>query len=210
MLSSEPFLIMEFVHGQVLSDMIGSGISERRAIEILREVCQVFEKLHKPMLLGGGSGDASRTMQLVYQDLKPDNVMVGAHDAVRLIDFGGCRVTVNGQIFIPGANTPGYCPPECDSSLQMKSSADSFSVGAMLYHMITGQSPGTLLKNSLAGTVRKSVRFEDWDWQRLSINASKQMVEFIRQCVAESHSDRPSDGSHLLQMLLNLERAACI
>ncbi|MEJ7591770.1 MAG: protein kinase [Planctomycetaceae bacterium] len=204
MLSSEPFLIMEFVHGRMLTDIIGNGIDERRSVGILREVCHVFEVLHKPMSL------ASRTFQLAYQDLKPDNVMVGAHDAVRLIDFGGCRVSVNGTISAHGAFTPGYCPPECDSTSEIKPSADAFSVGAMLYHMITGQNPGDLLKNSLASAVRKSVRFDDWDWNRLQQRASRQTVEMIKQCVAERPTERPADGQQLSQMLSKMEGASCI
>jgi serine/threonine protein kinase len=204
MLSSEPFLIMEFVHGKMLTDIIGNGIDERRSVGILREVCDVFRILHKPMSL------SSRTLELVYQDLKPDNVMVGAHDAVRLIDFGGCRVSVNGAIFAQGAFTPGYCPPECDSALLVKPSADAFSVGSMFYHMITGQSPGDLLKNSLTSAVRKSVRFDDWDWNRLSQRASAHTVEMIKQCVAERPADRPADGTQLSQLLAKMEGASCI
>ncbi len=92
----------------------------------------------------------------------------------------------------------------------MKPSADAFSVGAMFYHMITGQSPGDLLKNSLTSAVRKSVRFDDWDWNRLSQRASAHTVEMIKQCVAERPADRPADGTQLSQLLAKMEGSSCI
>ena len=93
------------------------------SVEVLAQVCHVLAELHVPVMRDG------REWRLVYQDLKPDNILLGDRDAVSLIDLGGCRLILGTAVGNVGAFTPGYCPPECQSSDRMTPAADAYTVG---------------------------------------------------------------------------------
>jgi serine/threonine protein kinase len=195
MLSSEPYLVMEQVDGSPLTDHIGrNGIEERRALRIMNEVCHVLRLLHRPVLRG------RNVWKLVYQDLKPDNIMIGSQDAALLLDFGGCRLTVDGQIANQGAFTPGYCPPECEGT-ELSPAADSWTVGSTLYHMLTGVAPSKFLKSELAGSARKHVAQEEWDWDHLRQLVRPTTFQFVQKCLQTNAAERQADASELCQGL---------
>jgi serine/threonine protein kinase len=195
MLSSEPYLVMEQVDGCPLSEEIGrKGIDERRALRMMSEVCHVLRLVHRPVLRGRS------VWKLVYQDLKPDNIMIGAQDAALLLDFGGCRLTVDGQIANQGAYTPGYCPPECEGT-ELSPAADSWTVGSTLYHMLTGVAPSKFLKSELAGSARKHVAQEEWDWDCLRQCARPSTFQLIQQCLRTDPAERPADADTLCRDL---------
>lgn len=194
MLASEPYLIMEFVEGTPLTERIGQGLNERRALSVMREVCHVLEVLQRSATRG------KRVWKLVYQDLKPDNVILGNQDAASLLDFGGCRLTVDGRIANQGAYTPGYCPPECEAG-ELTPAADTYTVGSTLFHLLTGRAPATFLTSELTGTGPKSVKFDQWDWQGLKTRVSSRTFSLIQQCLQTRHLDRPAGARELLQEL---------
>src|SRR5206468_1731671 len=133
-----------------------NGLDEQRALKILCQVTNVLRVLHCPASMANWG--------IVYQDLKPANILLGAHDYAVLIDFGGCRVTVNGQEVMRGAFTPGYCSPECSKQgVSLTPAADSFTAGSTLYHLLTGQSPAKLLPSGL-GATEQHVQPDRWDW----------------------------------------------
>lgn len=194
MLSSEPYLIMEFVDGTPLTGEIKRGMLERRALSVMSEVCHVLELLQRSATRG------RNVWKLVYQDLKPDNIIVGNQDATSLLDFGGCRLTVDGRIANQGAYTPGYCPPECEAG-ELTTAADSYTVGSTLYHVLTGKSPATFLGSELTGTGPKAVKYEHWDWNHLSSRVSAGTLSLVQRCLQTRHTDRPAGAVELSREL---------
>ena len=192
LLSSEPYLIMERMEGRPLSDVIGTGMTERTALGVLAQVCHVLAVLHAPVQRDG------REWRLVYQDLKPDNILLGDRDAVSLLDLGGCRLTLGSIVGNKGAFTPGYCPPECQSSDTLKPTADSYTVGSTLFHMLTGRKPEEFLGANAAVGGPQSVAFRNWDWPTLERTARRETYNFVRRCLAEQPADRPADGRALI------------
>jgi serine/threonine protein kinase len=89
MLSAEPYLIMEAVQGQSLAQVIEKAharrFSETRALRIMCQVADVLHVLHQPKTMRAGM-----TWQLIYQDLKPANLLISSQDRVTVIDLGGC------------------------------------------------------------------------------------------------------------------------
>src|SRR5207302_5276264 len=93
------------------------------------------------------------TWQLIYQDLKPANLLLAALDRVTVLDLGGCQLLNldTRQKLLPGAATPGYCPPECEQPYTLLTpAADIYTVGANLYEMLTGRTPQAFLPAGLA------------------------------------------------------------
>jgi serine/threonine protein kinase len=194
MLSSEPYLVMEHVEGTPLTNEIGKGLDERRALAVMREVCHVLQVLQRTATRG------RNVWKLVYQDLKPDNIIIGNQDSTALLDFGGCRLTVDGRIANQGAYTPGYCPPECDAG-ELTAAADSYTVGSTLYHILTGVAPATFLASELVGTGPKSVKYESWDWGHLQRRVSPGTMSLIQNCLQARHLDRPAGAVEISREL---------
>lgn len=81
--------------------------------------------------------------QIIYRDLKPENVMWDAvHQTCKLIDFGTARFSAKSKKVTQGLGTEGYAPPELYSTrADVTFSADVFTAGAVLYELLTGESP---------------------------------------------------------------------
>lgn len=76
----------------------------------------------------------------VYRDLKPENVMIDARGFVKLIDFGFCKYLLGEKTYTL-CGTPGYLAPEVVTMEGHDFSADLWSLGILIYEMITGESP---------------------------------------------------------------------
>ena len=192
-IDGEHYLVMEHINGDPVDKLIGQGLPEPQALRIMANVCYVLKIAHKPMQVG------QRTLEIVYQDLKPANIVVDPQGYVSLLDWGGCRLTIVGasQPALSGANTPGYCPPECDQIGRLTPAADSYTVGSTLYHMLTGKAPTDFMRSSLAAVSRKALAHHHWDWELLSRRVRPATFRLVKQCLSEVPNERPQDGEAL-------------
>lgn len=135
-----PFLVMEFVQGESLHDILQreKSLSPGRALELMSAI-------------GGGVAAAHR-QGIVHRDLKPLNVMLQdglpVNEAVRILDFGLAKIK-SGEILgsFVAAQTSGlmgspfYMAPEQWSDEEPDARADIYSLGVMLYQMLAGEVP---------------------------------------------------------------------
>ncbi|MCU0661325.1 MAG: serine/threonine protein kinase [Myxococcota bacterium] len=137
----EPYMVMERIYGRSLLDRL-SNISARAVLIIVRDVLNTLQKMHEPITRDDGT-----RLQLIYLDLKPDNIIVDDHDRMTLIDFGGCMPIVDGKKRKEqkGALTHGYAAPDLEFILSSKDRvdgrADVYSAGALLWRFFTAKDP---------------------------------------------------------------------
>jgi serine/threonine protein kinase len=95
------------------------------------EICDALHYVH--MLPG----------QIIYRDLKPENVMWDSvHQTCKLVDFGTARFSAKSKKVTQGLGTEGYAPPELYSTrADVTFSADVFTIGAVMYELLTGEAP---------------------------------------------------------------------
>lgn len=139
----QPFLAMEYVAGRTLADLVREHpLPPRDAARYLKTVAEAVEHAHAHGLL--------------HRDLKPSNVLVDVDDQPRVTDFGLAKrldgttdLTVTGQML----GSPNYLSPEAalGREAQLSPASDVYSLGATLYHLLTGRPP--LLAGSLAETL---------------------------------------------------------
>jgi len=123
-------IAMEYVPGGDLKDRIAKGVLETDAIEYTRQIAGALAQLH--------------ALGILHRDLKPGNIMVRDDDTLALIDFGLAKrmrleqeITGNGEIF----GTPYYMSPEQGHADEVDERSDVYSLGIILYEMLTGRKP---------------------------------------------------------------------
>jgi serine/threonine-protein kinase len=130
---SRPYIAMEYLEGQTLARLLHSvrPLPVADALQIAGRICQALEYLH-------GHG-------VIHRDLKPDNVMLCDDGTIRILDFGIARaaglrrLTFSG--FTAAMGTPDYMAPEQVRGKSGNARTDLYSLGAMLYEMVTGSVP---------------------------------------------------------------------
>ena len=149
---------------------------------------------------------AGMTWQLIYQDLKPANLLISSQDRVTVIDLGGCQLLNldSGQKLLPGAATAGYCPPETEQPYNLLTpAADVYTIGANLYELLTGKSPVEFLAPGLGAQVRAA----QLDLKQLNGACSPALKELIQRCLDASPANRVQDARSLQQEMNAILRA---
>lgn len=129
---SRIYMVMEWCDGRLLRQILDEGrISHERAIAIAISVLGALEYVH-------ANG-------IVHRDLKPENIMVGPDDSIKLIDFGIAGDSAAKRLtyanFTAAIGTPNYISPEQVKGGRGDARSDIFSMGVILYEMLSGKLP---------------------------------------------------------------------
>jgi serine/threonine-protein kinase len=129
-----PFLVMDFHKGKALGDLLDDGAFEPgRAVGLVLQVLEGMAHAH--------------AQEVVHRDLKPDNILVveeGGVESVKILDFGLAKIDdaatkLTNTGFALG--TPAYMSPEQARGAPSDERSDVYSVGVLLFHLVTGRRP---------------------------------------------------------------------
>ena len=127
------YLVMKYISGGDLATRLrnapGGRIDEKTVTDWGMQAADVLQYLH------------TRPKQIIYRDLKPANLMIdGNTSRVMLIDFGSARWVKKEEKGVTAVGTMGYAPPELFAG-RVEPRSDVYSLGATLFHLITGSDP---------------------------------------------------------------------
>ncbi|HYY58201.1 MAG TPA: protein kinase [Pyrinomonadaceae bacterium] len=128
------YLVMKYISGGDIAARLrnapGGRIDERTVTDWAMQTADVLDYLH-----------TRRPMPIIYRDLKPANLMIdGNSGRVMLIDFGIARWVTKQEKGVTAVGTMGYAPPELFSG-KVEPRSDLYSLGATMFHLLTGSDP---------------------------------------------------------------------
>jgi tetratricopeptide (TPR) repeat protein/predicted Ser/Thr protein kinase len=130
-----PYFVMEYVEGRPIQEFCREHeLTIRQRCELFRKVCEPVTYAHRNLV--------------IHRDLKPANILVTAEGSPKLLDFGIARLlsldpgeNTVGQTRSGSALTPAYASPEQRRGEAVNTSTDVYSLGAVLFEILTGQTP---------------------------------------------------------------------
>lgn len=129
--TGDPFIVMEYIKGQVLRDLVIGGsrpLPLNTGLLITQQIAEALDYAHE--------------QGVVHRDIKPANILVAKEEQAKISDFGIAQLDVT-HLTLPGRvlGTPAYMSPEQLEGDQVDGRSDLFSLGAILYTLVTGYSP---------------------------------------------------------------------
>jgi len=138
-----PYLVMEYVDGQPITDWCDQRrLSLRSRLALFCDVCAAVQHAHQKLV--------------IHRDIKPSNILVAGDGRVHLLDFGIAELIAPADRLPdasqeePGAMTPEYASPEQVRGDPLTTATDVYSLGVLLYVLVTGRRPYVLTRGLLA------------------------------------------------------------
>lgn len=190
----QAFLLMNYVQGSTLRDEIfqlTGPMTETRILEVLRPVCSALNYAHQ--------------MGLIHCDVKPANIMIQENGNILVADFGIARLIENSTTTtMSGAGTPAYMSPEQAIGHNPVAQTDVYSLGIVLYEMVTGgERPFTGEYALTGGSTAEKMR-----WEHLQVkppsprqynqNLSPQLEAVVFKCLEKNPAQRYSTAMEFL------------
>lgn len=179
------YFSMAFVNGQSLAAKIKEGpLDPRDAANLTRKIAQAIQAAHD--------------QGIVHRDLKPGNVLLDERGEPRVTDFGlakrvegDSKLTTTGMVL----GTPSYMPPEQASGKNIDASADIYSLGAILYAMLTGRPPFEC--ESQLETILSVIQDEPVSPRRIDKKIPKDLEVICLKCLEKASGDRYRSATEL-------------
>lgn len=188
------YITMEYVPGGDLKRFIrrSGQLSVGKAISIAKQICEGLEEAH--------------SLGIVHRDLKPNNIMIDDSGNVRIMDFGIAR-SVKGK-GITGAGvmigTPEYMSPEQAEAKDVDHRTDIYSLGIILYEMVTGQLP--FEGDTPLSIAMKHKGERPKDPRELNAQVSHDLSQLVLKCLEKEKENRYQSAQEVRSELERIEQ----
>ena len=188
-----PYITMEYVQGVDLKSSIKKKgkYTEAGLIAVAKQLCEGLAEAHE--------------LGIVHRDLKPQNIMIDENGKVKIMDFGIARLVESPGLTQSGVmiGTPDYMSPEQAEGVEADQRSDIYSLGVVLYEMITGAVP---FKGDTAFSVALKHKSKlPQDPKKLNPEVSENLSRLILICMEKDRERRYQSAQLLLNDLQNLE-----
>ncbi len=185
------YITMELIEGKSLQALIDSGHSfpVPRVLRIMEQTCSALQFAHE--------------RNIVHRDIKPANLMLTADDTVKVTDFGTAKIlqfgTVQQTQHVMG--TPSYMSPEQVKGRPVDGRSDIFSLGVLLYEVLTGEKP--FPGQSITTVIYKIVNEEPISPRTLNPSIHPGLSDIVMRALAKDPEVRYQNCREMLEDLRN-------
>ncbi|MDH5385972.1 MAG: tetratricopeptide repeat protein, partial [Candidatus Aminicenantes bacterium] len=188
------FITMEYVRGEDLKSFIhrSGQLAAGTAARIAKQVCEGLIEAHR--------------LGVVHRDLKSNNIMIDKEGNVRIMDFGIARSLESKGITGAGVmiGTPEYMSPEQVEGKEVDQRSDVYSLGVILYEMVTGKVPFEGDTPFIIGVKQKSEIPRDP--KELNTQIPEDLSRVIMRCLEKDKELRYQSANELRSELTNIEK----
>ena len=188
------YITMEYVPGEDLKRLIRKvgQFSAGKAVSIAKQVCEGLAEAHR--------------LGVVHRDLKPQNVMVDEEGNARIMDFGIARSVTGKGITGAGVmiGTPEYMSPEQAEVKDVDQRSDIYSLGVILYEMVTGRVP--FEGETPLGIAMKHKSEMPKDPREINSQIPEDLSRMILKCLKKEKEKRYQSAGEVRSELENIEK----
>jgi predicted Ser/Thr protein kinase len=187
------YIAMEFIEGTTLHELLVEKrvLATDEVLQLTRQICRGLDYAH--------------SNSIVHRDIKPANIMITGNGTVKIMDFGiaksGGQVTNTGQVL----GTPNYMSPEQVKGRQLDGRSDLFSLGVILYEMMTGEKP--FVGQNVTTIIYKIVNENPITPRDLDVTVHPGLSAIVTKALAKAPDDRYQTGADLVRDLENYKLA---
>ena len=183
------FIVMEFIEGKTLRESIGQ-LSEKRIIETILQIATGLSVAHEK--------------GIIHRDIKPDNIILNDEDHIKIMDFGLAKrkgitkLTLSSSTLL---GTLSYTSPENIKGFELDARTDIWSLGVLLYELLTGSLP---FKADYESALMYSILSNEPEWPEEKIS-NKGLIELLKRLLQKDREKRIQSGKEVIQALLTLK-----
>ncbi len=188
---NEAYIVMEYFRGESLERVCSFAhlLPVHRTIGIVFKCCMALDYAYR--------------QGVVHRDIKPANILVDERDNVKITDFG-LALNINKKVdtdstFIMGVGSPAYMSPEQIKSYPLNQKTDLYSLGVVLFHMLTGRLP--FRAKNPAQLIYKIINVDPPSVCQLHPDMPELMDEIIRKALEKDLYSRYKNGAEFAKDL---------
>jgi serine/threonine protein kinase len=187
------FFAMEYVEGRNLHDILAEqgALDQEFVINIAIDVARAL-------------GYAWEHSRLVHRDIKPDNIMVTSDGSAKVMDLGLSKKgedTVDDSDVVSG--TPQYISPEQIVGKEMDVRGDFYSLGATMYHLLSGQ---FVFDGNLESMIQKHIQVAPVPIKKINPSVNPELSKIVSKLLQKQPKDRYANGSELESALMKARK----
>jgi eukaryotic-like serine/threonine-protein kinase len=203
-----PFYVMEYLKGDSLKDVMqNKPMPLPKFFNFMRQICLGMQCAHDGIEIEGN------VTQVVHRDIKPSNIIVikdaTLGELVKVLDFG-IALLKSDDSPTGFMGTPAYCSPEQMDGKALDNRADIYSLGIMMFQMLTGELPLKPKASSFEGWFQchHQQAPKSFSEVKAKLNLPQELMDIVNKCMAKTAEQRPFTVTELLKTLELIEQAS--